>query len=188
MTSGDLVYKDIPDIIPEYKAGSDGNIYSFLRGGPYKLKGGYSSKGTYLHVSVVNKDGRRLPKDIHSLVCSAFHGPKKSEKFVVAHLDGDCKNNNPDNLIWTTYLTNLNHRFIHETHDSGTSNSRAVLNDETLFVCRWLLNNTKLTHYQISDILGVGRGVVSKVNSGDRYSNIEVKVGSSVIKEVLDRI
>lgn len=78
------------------------------------------------------------------------------------------------------YRKNLNHRFLHNTHDSGTNNSRSVFNKDELFVCRWLAANTTLTDTKIGEILGVSRLFITKINNRHRYKNIEVEVVESV--------
>lgn len=60
--------------------------------------------GGYLDV-YVNKKNHRL----HSLICTTFNGPKPEGKYEVNHIDGNCLNNNPSNLEWTTHVQNVQH-------------------------------------------------------------------------------
>lgn len=46
---------------------------------------------------------------IHTLVCTAFHGPKPSPKHQVNHKDGIKENNAESNLEWTTSKKNIEH-------------------------------------------------------------------------------
>lgn len=183
-------YNKIPRVCSKYMAGSDGNVYSFYSGKPKKLAPSLSSSGKYNMVSVVFEDGKRRSRDVHSLVCAAFHEDRPTNKHCVAHNDGDSLNNIPSNLRWTTPRKNLDDRFLHGTHDSGTSNTRASLDKDSLFVVRWLLSSSSLSHEVISDIVGVSRATVSKISNGSRYKNIEVSVVEGVagdkIEEVLD--
>lgn len=51
----------------------------------------------YLHISNVR---------IHRIVATAFHGEPPDPKYVVDHIDSNCRNNRPENLRWLTRLEN----------------------------------------------------------------------------------
>lgn len=51
----------------------------------------------YLHISNVR---------IHRIVATAFHGEPPDPKYVVDHVDSNCRNNRPENLRWLTRLEN----------------------------------------------------------------------------------
>lgn len=51
----------------------------------------------YLHLSNVR---------IHRIVATAFHGDPPDPKYVVDHIDTNCRNNRPENLRWLTRLEN----------------------------------------------------------------------------------
>lgn len=51
-------------------------------------------------------DGKVRPRRIHQLVAAAFLGPRPSPKHVVAHADGNGRNNNVGNLRWATPAEN----------------------------------------------------------------------------------
>lgn len=51
----------------------------------------------YLHISNVR---------IHRIVATAFHGDPPDSKYVVDHIDTNCRNNRPNNLRWLTRLEN----------------------------------------------------------------------------------
>jgi DNA-binding XRE family transcriptional regulator len=57
------------------------------------------------------------------------------------------------------------------------------LDDEELFVVRWLLKNTKLTHESIAKMVNVQRLTIVKVAKGYRYKATIVKVVSEVTLE-----
>lgn len=56
-----------------------------------------NSANPYLHISSVR---------IHRIVATAFHGPPPDSKYVVDHIDSNCRNNRPENLRWLTRLEN----------------------------------------------------------------------------------
>jgi hypothetical protein len=43
---------------------------------------------------------------IHRIVATAFHGEPPDPKYVVDHIDSNCRNNRPENLQWLTRLEN----------------------------------------------------------------------------------
>lgn len=43
---------------------------------------------------------------IHRVVATAFHGDPPDPKYVVDHIDSNCRNNRPENLRWLTRLEN----------------------------------------------------------------------------------
>lgn len=157
-------------------AGSDGNIYS-IRNNVYKrLSAGKCSNGNYLHVNLVNIVGKRVSLMVHIAICLAFTGPKPSEDFQVRHADGNSFNNLPDNLSWSSVKDNLADKILHGTDDNGLRNTRAKLSKEKLFVIKWLLENSDLTHEAIASIVKENRPMISKINNRSRYSRTKLKV------------
>lgn len=61
----------------------------------------------YYRVSI-HAHGKQKIRDIHILVCEAFHGPKPTDKHECLHLDETRTNNVPPNLKWGTRKENLN--------------------------------------------------------------------------------
>ena len=43
---------------------------------------------------------------VHRIVATAFHGEPPDTKYVVDHIDSNCRNNRPENLRWLTRLEN----------------------------------------------------------------------------------
>jgi len=56
-----------------------------------------NSSNPYLHLSNVR---------IHRVMATAFHGEPADHKYVVDHIDTNCRNNHPENLRWLTRLEN----------------------------------------------------------------------------------
>lgn len=52
----------------------------------------------YLHLSNVR---------VHRIVATAFHGQPEDPKFVVDHIDTNCRNNRPENLRWLSRLESI---------------------------------------------------------------------------------
>jgi hypothetical protein len=91
---------------PNYIITEDGRIWSLARGRfmqPYTdPKTGY--RGTH----VLNATGKSLPRRIHTLVATAFLGPRPKDKNV-NHIDGIKTNNNISNLEYVTQKENSIH-------------------------------------------------------------------------------
>lgn len=60
-------------------------------------------------------DSRDAPHLVSRLVCMAFHGGPPFESAEVRHLDGDRKNNAPENLAWGTAKENSMDKVLHGT-------------------------------------------------------------------------
>ncbi|MBT4790601.1 MAG: HNH endonuclease [Halobacteriovoraceae bacterium] len=56
-----------------------------------------NTSNPYLHISNAR---------IHRIVATAFHGDPPDSKYVVDHIDTNCRNNRPENLRWLTRLEN----------------------------------------------------------------------------------
>jgi hypothetical protein len=87
-----------------------------------------SSRG-YLRVTLCLGDGSKVTRQVHRLVCEAFHGPCPPDKDQCAHRDGSRDNNVPDNLYWATGIENAADRERHGRTPRGPT-SGAVLHPE----------------------------------------------------------
>ncbi len=56
-----------------------------------------NSSNPYLYISSVR---------VHRIVATAFHGEPPDPRYVVDHIDTNCRNNRPENLRWLTRLEN----------------------------------------------------------------------------------
>lgn len=82
--------------------------------------------GRFLNPSP-NSDGYRLvwygPRvncksvKVHTLVCTAFHGPRPSPDHEVCHLNDNRSDNRAENLAWGTKEDNAKDRVINSRHN-----------------------------------------------------------------------
>ncbi len=100
-------------------AGDDGCLYSTRRGHWKCLR---------LRTA---PNGYRYLKDMpaHRLVCEAWHGPPSAGQ-ECRHLDGDQRNNRPENLRWGTHAQNMADALRHGTLARGERHGRAKLTEE----------------------------------------------------------
>lgn len=87
-----------------YSVRDNGAIFRYQRNGkrkrPYDNQWTFGKGNTsnpYLHISNVR---------VHRIVATAFHGEPPDSKYVVDHIDSNCRNNRPENLRWLTRLEN----------------------------------------------------------------------------------
>lgn len=101
-------WRAIPGYEGKYEAGESGRVRSVEGAFPGRAAGvmesstsryGYHGVGLWL-------DGQRRHHTVHSLVASAFIGPRPLGA-VVDHLDGDRANNAPSNLEYVTQAENV---------------------------------------------------------------------------------
>lgn len=74
------------------------------------------------HLRVELSGGRRA--FVHVLVALAFHGRPRRRGLVVRHLDGNARNNRPENLRWGTQRQNVLDSIRHGTHRGFGSEKR----------------------------------------------------------------
>ena len=75
------------------------------------------------------EDGKSTTVKLHHFICAMAHGPRPSPKHVARHLNGDSRDNRPENLAWGTQAENLADMIRHGTSTKGEKNPRAVLGE-----------------------------------------------------------
>lgn len=122
-------WRDIPPLFG-YQVSSLGQVRSVTRKRSFLTRWGSTvdrihwgrnlqlHKGTdgYLYFDV---DGG-LRWRVHRALCWAFNGDPPSDVHHAAHLDGDCLNNIPENLVWATAAENERHKVMHGTVAKGS--------------------------------------------------------------------
>lgn len=108
-----MTWADIVEF-PGYKASSDGEIISCLRGSPKILKPYLNPITGYLQVSL-RKNGKTYVRKVHVLVALAFIGPKPWGMEVIRY-DRDKLNNSLLNLEYDTHSTHASDQVADGTH------------------------------------------------------------------------
>lgn len=146
----------------DYRAGSDGKIYSrtqyagFGRKGYvdwYPLVGHETGKG-YRSISMCHA-GKKVTKNVHRLVCMAFHGMPSSPSMQVRHLDGNPSNNIPTNLCWGTQEENWADRELHGNGMKGEKHHAAKFSNEERARIRWVIKNGLCSQRHAARVLKV---------------------------------
>lgn len=149
---------EIPDF-PGYYADEQGRIWSSLSGKLRKLK---PYDDGYLKVHPI-LDGKARTCYVHRLVCRAFHG-ESPPNTQASHLDGNPKNNKPDNLCWETPKENNQRK-----HQHGTMGLNRKLDKLDKKEVEDLLL-AGLSQMEIADLYDVSQSTISsiKLQSGMR--------------------
>jgi hypothetical protein len=95
--------KRIPGF-PDYSVTTAGEIFSFKRKVPLRLKPRVSKSTGYPGVSLC-RNGKAHTVNVHTAVAIAFLGPRP-EGQVVRHLDGDSENCDVSNLAYGSHIEN----------------------------------------------------------------------------------
>lgn len=178
------IWEDIPDYEGLYQASTSGRIRSIDR--IVKRKDHLMLiKGVILKPA---KDGRRgdfrvsLSKNnktksflVSRLVAATFVNNTEN-KPDINHIDGNFRNNKPENLEWCTKSENLKHSFaIGLRTNNGESNPAAKLtNKEVKKIKRRFFRNIskKLNVEKIAKEFNVSAQTIYKIKSGKNWNKI----------------
>lgn len=109
---------------------------------------------------------------VHSLVCTAFHGPRPSPKHQVAHKDGDKTNNAAVNLRWATAKENIADKILHGTMAHSEANGRAKLTIEQVREIRRRMAEGE-TQKGLAQAYGVAASNISHIATGKNWSYVK---------------
>ena len=171
----------------EYRVEPDGSRFSRLRwsaDGEWRLLRlvAFERQGNLKsHLKVTLHGGRQ--RQVHRLVCAAFHGPPPTPKHEAAHLDGNPANNAAGNLAWETRGENAADMARHGTVCQGERHGQHKLTEaEVLEMRRRYLADE--SQESLAERYGVSQGEVSMVLSGRRWGWLD---GGKVERPTLNR-
>lgn len=154
----------------DYMAGEDGHIYSRTRYKGfgrkeltdwYPLAGHKTSKG-YRSVSLCHENVK-VTKNVHRLICIAFHGMPESNSLQVRHMDGNPENNAPSNLSWGTQEENWSDRRAHGTATVGEKHHAAKLTDAERGHLIWAISKGLCRQGHAARILGMSQSSIQAI-------------------------
>lgn len=167
-------WKKIPGY-PDYEISDLGKVRSYkgvnqnapLRKIPMLMKQRIPSDG-YPRVTLQNKDGKKVVRQVHLLVARAFLGPANGK--IVLHKNG--KRNNPKllNLRYGTHQVNMDDKYVHGTHGMGDRNTQAIVSEKERN--RILRLKDSMTQQDIADEYGISRQAVSDIHRGVTWSHV----------------
>lgn len=138
-----VIFREVEGF-PDYLVSSRGDVYSrHVRGSRAKWKRPWHKIGQrpnmkgYLIVTLFN-DKKKLVKTTHSLVLSAFRGPRP-DGWQACHFPDQTKsNNNLANLRWGTRESNNQDSMQAGTHSYGSRHGNAKLTEDDVTKMRTL--------------------------------------------------
>lgn len=111
-----------------YFATTDGEIVS-SKSRQFAVLSPATNRYGYLYVNPM-RGGKAVKISVHRLVAMAFHGIAPPGRQIVRHLNGNKKDNRPDNLSWGTALENENDKDRHGTRRRGSSVRSSILSEQ----------------------------------------------------------
>lgn len=167
----ELSWKACPSF-PDYEVSEDGDVR--------RVRGGYGPKVIcqeerpvgYFSVRIQNETGWRHA-NVHRLVAETFLGRCPEGKRLVAHIDGNGKNNHFSNLRWSTHKENEQDKIRHQRNPRGSRAGASVLNEGQVKEIKHLLLSG-VSQPQIAKKFGVARTTVSNISIGKNWSWLHV--------------
>lgn len=114
----------------------------------------------YPRVTLQNKEGRKVVRQVHLLVARAFLGPANGR--IVLHKDGKPSNPRLTNLRYGSHQANMNDKYAHGTHGMGEQNTQALLSQKER--TQILRLKGQMTQQEIADKYGIARQTVSDIH------------------------
>lgn len=111
----------------------------------------------------LSRDGEQVTREVHALVCEAFHGPRPPGS-LATHQDGRRSNNRADNLRWGTQKDNMADAARHGTLNAGIRHGMARLSIDQVRMIR----DATGSQANIAQRFGVSRSHVGAIRRG-RY-------------------
>ena len=157
----------------DYMAASDGMIYSRTRYAGfgrkervdwYALKGHKTTRG-YTSVSLCHNN-LKVTKNVHRLICMAFHGMPPTEAHQVRHLNGIRTDNRPENLAWGTQAENWSDRKAHGRGTDGERHPMSKLSDVQRAGIRFAVEAGLWSRRQAARTMGMSQSAISVLCRG----------------------
>lgn len=145
---------------PSHEISTHGRVRNKITG---RILGGSVNSSGYREVALTH-DGHML---VHRIVCETFYGPPANKNMQVNHIDCDRQNNHVLNLEWCTPSENIAWGVHRGSIDpmKGLERAREV----NIKPVRILETGQVFASLQdCADYLGVTRGNISRVLSGER--------------------
>lgn len=146
---------------PLYEISNLGNVRRIIKPSP--------DRAGYLRVNLCDGPKRHRTIFVHTLVCRAFHGPKPLDKTLVAHADGNAKNNAANNLRWATALENSADMIGHGKSLRGHRSPRSKITEDEARKIKKLLAEGKGPAEIARLIPKVTRGAIGGIKYGNSW-------------------
>lgn len=154
-----------------YQITNVGTLWSDRSGRLKQLNPSTSPKG-YFRVTFPSADGRKRTAFIHSLVLTAFVGPRPTG-MVCCHWNGDKKDNRVENLRWDTVKANAEDGKRLDEHAcvEGVNNPRAILSESDVSEIKKRISDG-MPSVEIAEKFGATVLMISKIKCGRSWGNV----------------
>lgn len=175
---------------PEYEISEDAHVRRSIGGKGTRagrfLRPWCNHQTGYFFVQLW-RENRRHGIPIHRLVALAFLGRPPSKDHVVAHCDGSRDNNQPWNLRWATQKENAADTFLHGTHNRGSRNGQAKLDeDRAVLILEMAAKGS--SQGDLARRFGISRQVVGDIINGRRWRHVGSEQRSKMVKVPRSRL
>jgi len=165
------IWKPIKNYENLYEISSKGRIKSLPKKGSNKtllLKNRYTDPSTGYISIMLHKNNKSLTLRIHRLL--AIHFVENPNNYpIVNHIDGDKKNNNINNLEWTTYSLNTLHSYklgLQKIKFGDDNHASRLLDKEIEEIQNLFLKGH--TNKCIASLYKIGATQISRIRSKQR--------------------
>ena len=164
-------WKPLP-LNPNYWASTLGRIAS----GPGRTTLGrvlmqHPTSSGRLRVSLGTGPKGSIKREVHRIVCEAFHGLPTDPALEAAHGDGDVFNNRPDNLRWATHRENIADKQRHGTQLRGSRMTSAKLTEEQVLTLRRQVLAGE-DRRRLANVFGIHKSHVDAIARGDCWKHV----------------
>lgn len=138
------------------------------------IVGSYNNSKGYHRAQFVLTSGINKTLTVHRLIAIAFV-PNPENKPQVNHIDGDKKNNCPENLEWVTNQENHDHKHLvlkSFNMKTGESCNFTKLKEEQVLQIPELLKT--MTQKAIGAKLGVGSSTIAEIVNGRSWCHLKL--------------
>ena len=168
----------IPGLTAKYWAGSDGHLYCYSnhrthrkKPYPFRLKPSIGSEG-YPMIAII-EGGKRRTRNVHTLICLAFHGPKPTPTHETRHLNGNKADTTPGNLAWGTPAQNEADKRRHGRTAMGSTHGIAKLNEEAVRILRVAIPQGLWNPVDAAKVFDVDPSVIRAAVTGKNWRQVE---------------
>jgi hypothetical protein len=122
-------------------------------------------KATYQHITTTKPD--KKTRYIHHMVLETFVGPRPG-KFHASHINGNCRDNRLENLIWESPQSNCARRMGHGTELHGEMRWSSKLKyDEAVTIKVSPMSNERL-----AKVFGISASEAGRIKTGATWAEI----------------
>jgi hypothetical protein len=153
-----------------YEVSSKGRVCKKKKDRRMLLKINFS--GPYGKVGLYPAGATGLTRQVHRLVCEAFHGKPKDFE-IVRHLNGNRYDNRAENLAWGTPEENYQDSIRHGIHKGVNNGMSKLTEDQVAAIKNILASNPSLSRNMLAKALGVSRTAIGHIEKGRQWLHVD---------------